>query len=353
MKRPEAFSPFALRYLVTAEVTLQSHPSEKTHHAFTHWQQHFDVDGLRLEVCADDDRVAAGVYAFTRSHWVEPGLTSEPAVVAIHFQFNHRLPTLPVGGARLTLAHGVAHVADQTIYIAIADAALVIEPDAPLRICLADADDAALIGILFTHALHAALRRAQRYELHCAALTAPVDGAGVLFIGDSGSGKSTLTMRLAAQGWRYLTDDSVLLRDKADGLRVVPLRRKFGLTPQTLQACGVAETGLPSSDDKRFIEPANLFPARHAVQLAPRHLVFPTLTHAAKSRLAPLTQAAAMMRLLRQSPWACFDPLTGRAHLQCLTQLAQSARSWELQAGRDLLEVPEAAAVLLGELNHA
>ena len=64
------------------------------------------------------------------------------------------------------------------------------------------------------------------YSLHAAALAA-TDGAGLLLIGAPGSGKSTLAIGLIRQGWRYLSDDAVLLRDGWRGIEALPLPEEF------------------------------------------------------------------------------------------------------------------------------
>src|SRR5438093_12292798 len=58
------------------------------------------------------------------------------------------------------------------------------------------------------------------YSLHAAAL-ANADGAGLLLVGASGSGKSTLAIGLIRQGWKYLSDDAVLLRDASQGIAAI------------------------------------------------------------------------------------------------------------------------------------
>jgi hypothetical protein len=49
-----------------------------------------------------------------------------------------------------------------------------------------------------------------------------------------------------------------------------------------------------------------------------------------------------MARLLRMSPWACYDRATAASHLSILASLAANTRGYELRAGRDLLD-PEIA----------
>lgn len=324
------------------------------------WQQTFYLEHFPLTVCADEARLFETLKGFAGVHWLASAPSVEQAVelpteTTIAFHTHLPSPTIPLAPAsHLKLAQGTAYLADQQIYLVIDDATLVLDavPDATLHVYLSADTGVQAVGLLFTQALQAALRRADMFELHAAAAASPT-GTGLLFIGDSGSGKSTLTMRLAGAGWRYLTDDSLLLRQTEARLFVSPLRRVFALSPQTLNACGLDSRLSQTTEDKIALEPAALFPAGRIAQCEPRHLVFPKLTQQPRSALQPLTQANAMMRLLYHSPWACFDTLTSRAHIKRLTRLAQSTQAWELNAGRDLLEVPDAAATLLAELDEA
>ncbi len=70
------------------------------------------------------------------------------------------------------------------------------------------------------------LRPSGIYGLHAAGLVAE-DGTGVLVVGQSGSGKSTLAIALVRRGWRYLSDDAVLLRSRPEGVEALALRRHF------------------------------------------------------------------------------------------------------------------------------
>ncbi len=64
------------------------------------------------------------------------------------------------------------------------------------------------------------------YNLHAAGL-ASRDGGGILLVGASGSGKSTLAIGLIRQGWRYLSDDAVLLRQGSQGVGSPGLPQEF------------------------------------------------------------------------------------------------------------------------------
>jgi hypothetical protein len=188
-----------------------------------------------------------------------------------------------------------------------------------------------------------ALRRCGLFELHAAGVVEPRTGGGFLVVGPSGSGKSTLATQLASAGWRYLSDDALLLRDGGAAVEACALRREFAVTEQTVES-GVLEgfeglLGEPVPFDplKRRFEPHAAFPEGFSESCVPRALFFPVITNGAASRARRLTQAETMRGLLRMCPWACYDRPAAAPHLGLLARLARQAAGFELRAGRDLL----------------
>jgi hypothetical protein len=188
-----------------------------------------------------------------------------------------------------------------------------------------------------------ALRRCGLFELHAAGVVEPETGGGFLVVGPSGSGKSTLATQLASAGWRYLSDDSLLLRGSAELVEACALRREFAVTEQTV-AAGVLEgfeellkEPVPFDPLKRRFKPHAVFPRGFSESCAPRVLLFPLITNVPESRALRLTQAETMRRLLRMCPWACYDRPAAATHLGLLARLARQAAGFELRAGLDLL----------------
>ena len=83
--------------------------------------------------------------------------------------------------------------------------------------------------------------------------------------------------------------------------------------------------------------------------MLPTALFFPQITNESKTRIEPINASNAMMNLLRQSWWLCYDPLAARQHAQTLTQMTYQCQSFRVFAGHDLLFEPE----LAGELFRA
>jgi len=210
-----------------------------------------------------------------------------------------------------------------------------------------------------SYALQAALRLGGLYVLHAAGVVEPATGTGVVVVGHSNSGKSTLTIRLAGAGWRYLSDDMLVLGEENGKIDAWAFRRIFSVSSASLANSGLngldAALGAPVNSDpsKRKLEPRIVFPGGFVESCRPRVLLFPILTSEAESRVGKLSGGAAMTRLIRQCPWASYDAGTAREHLRVLGLLAKQSTSYSLHAGLDLLEDPTLAPQLLAScLEH-
>lgn len=178
--------------------------------------------------------------------------------------------------------------------------------------------------------------------------------AGCLIVGESDSGKSTLTLRLVEQGWGYLTDDSVLLREAGGHVEARPLRRDFCLDPEAEalfpDAAARWEPHLADARKQR-LHVRDLYPGRAAGRCVPRLVLFPQIVPEAASRLVPLSPRDTLLGLLRQTGApAWLDGPAAAAHLGDLRRLAGQAQGYALLAGRDLRDSPAAAAALTRRL---
>lgn len=201
-----------------------------------------------------------------------------------------------------------------------------------------------------------AMRRCGLYELHAAGAVEPETGAGLLFVGPSGSGKSTNATQLAAAGWQYLSDDTLLLCDAGARVEARALRRVFAVTKPTTATRALAGReeflSAPAHFDphKLRFEPESVFPGGFRESCAPRIVFFPTLTREPESFTRKLSQSEAMARLIRMCPWAGYDKPSARAHLGLLARLARQAEAHELCAGADLFGDPAHASAFFGAL---
>jgi hypothetical protein len=218
----------------------------------------------------------------------------------------------------------------------------------------ADRERTALARLIFNASM-TAMRRCGLFELHSAGVVRP-DGAGVLIIGPSGSGKSTFATQLAAAGWRYLSDDSLLLYREKEMVHARALRRVFALSDETFSVSGIGDMEslatqvLPFDPLKKRFEPGSVFPDRFTEVCEPGILLFSQVTREPETHTRPLSRSETMTQLIRMCPWACYDKPSAETHLNVLATLARQARGFELLAGTDLFGDAEYAGDYL--LSH-
>jgi hypothetical protein len=196
------------------------------------------------------------------------------------------------------------------------------------------------------------LRQEGIFSLHAAGLIAD-DGKGVLLIGESGSGKSTLAIGLIRRGWRYLSDDAVLLQSRPEGVEALPLRRHFYV--DSAAAGEYADLGFGgerpdrSGGRRKRVAVEAAYPGQRVPACTPRLLLFPRIVSQTHGVLIPLDRLDALRRLVAQSGSQLFDRATSARHLAVLRELVRQAAAYELVAGSDLKKDPMELVRLLGE----
>jgi len=159
-----------------------------------------------------------------------------------------------------------------------------------------------------------------RALVHAAAVVAP-DGDAWLLAGDARAGKSTTCATLASAGWGYLSDDQVVLTGREDGIEVEGWLRPFHLD---------GETG-----ERREVAPAELGLGggwRRTARLA--GAIFPVVSPAEPTLLAPIAAADALARLVRQTPWLLACRRTAPGVLALLTRAVRDG-AFSLRLGSD------------------
>ena len=139
------------------------------------------------------------------------------------------------------------------------------------------------------------------YSLHAAGL-ASRDGGGILLVGASGSGKSTLAIGLIRQGWRYLSDDAVLLRQGSQGVEALACRRSFYI--DAVRSADYSDLSLgeeaPDSNGgrRRRIGIDDAYPEQYVPRCLPRVVIFPRIKCQDQSTLMPVGGVRALGDLL-------------------------------------------------------
>jgi len=91
------------------------------------------------------------------------------------------------------------------------------------------------------------------YALHANGLAK--DEVGLLIVGNSGSGKSTTAFSLIRQGWKYLSDDVLLIRERPHGVEAVAFQKGFSFDPKLVNSFPELNHHLekaPFNGNKRF-----------------------------------------------------------------------------------------------------
>jgi hypothetical protein len=207
----------------------------------------------------------------------------------------------------------------------------------------------------WTFGLLKLLRPLGIYSLHAAGLVGP-NGLGILVVGESGSGKSTLTVVLIRQGWRYLSDEAVLLRRRGERIDALSLRRDIYVDEGDARwhadlASGPTRWDRLGKKRQRLAIEA-IYPAHRTTSCTPRTLVFPRIASSPRSNFLPLDQKRSWKRLLAQSGPQLFDRDTMPGHLAVLQTLLLQTKSLELRTGRNVYDDPEGFARLFAAVEQ-
>ena len=196
------------------------------------------------------------------------------------------------------------------------------------------------------------LRQLGIYSLHAAGL-ASRDGAGLLLVGVSGSGKSTLAIGLIREGWKYLSDDAVLLGQGSQGVEALACRRSFYIDAARSHDYSDLSLGEEAPDSnggrRRKVGINESYPEQYVPRCLPRVVIFPQIKRQDQSTLKPSDSVRALGLLLAQSAPQLFDRSTMASHLEILKGLLQQAETYELNAGRDLYREPAKLVDLIRE----
>ena len=316
----------------------------------------YTIAGRRILIETQDDWSAQAVSSAFANSFLTPiapdeNLSSDGAIT---IRFGTAPPKKPVGVFHFDVPEGgVCHTDGEMVYFDFDGSAIVFGSREPRKVDVwltkHYEHGSGVLAQIIAQAFSAALRRCDVYEFHSAAVVPPGYDKAVLIAGPSGSGKSTLTLQLAARGWNYLSDDTVLLHADEHGLEAYALRKLFGLRSHTISALQLSHLAptVTAREVKTRVSPENLFPSGQITRARPGAIVFPIITQEMTTQILRVSSADAMTRLLRLCPWAGYDKPTATKHLRLLAQLAGDCIGFDLLAGTDVLEKSGSVAELL------
>jgi len=314
----------------------------------------FELAGHVFLIDCLDDWSASAVSRLVNSWLVDPvsSVRSAPDYI-IRVRSGVSPPPVPVGLEQFEISDGgICYSDGQVTYVILDGSLIAVDPaSCEVEVWIESHYEwsSRVLSQILSQALGFAWRRCRLFLLHSAGVVMPGQDKTLLIAGESGSGKSTLTLQLAAAGWNFLSDDSIFLIARPQGIETRGLRQCFALTSHTMAALQL-ETSPPSAPSiawKRRISPDELFPNRQVKSAFAGSIVFPVVVHERESWILPLEPSETMQRLMRLSPWACYDKPTATANLKVFESLARDVTAYELFAGKDLLGNPELTASIV------
>lgn len=198
------------------------------------------------------------------------------------------------------------------------------------------------------------VRRLGFFEIHGGACVAPT-GEGMIFLGNSGSGKTSAVLSVIEAGWNFIGDDALLVEvfkaeHEAEQVWVRSARNRFSMTAHALERfprLNQFAYKAVQRIDKWVFDPVLAWPGRQTTICRPAFLIFSRIADQADSEVRPVRAGDALGRLMASTPWIALDRETAATHINVYRSLAHSCYSFELQAGRDLLENPSRLGNLL------
>ena len=189
------------------------------------------------------------------------------------------------------------------------------------------------------------------YFIHAAALS----GSDISFLvsGASGCGKTTTSLSLIANGFRYVSDDTLFIRRSSEGVNVYPLFKSFNIDrdiarrfPQIFKD----KIKPVSKEIKMPVDISKIIPGSHIPSTKPDAIIFPQITSINKSEIRPIGYMEVYKRLLSQIILA-IDKNIAKKQLHVVELLVKQTKGFELLSGKDLYDNPCSILNLIGRIN--
>jgi len=210
-----------------------------------------------------------------------------------------------------------------------------------------------LLGLftLITAPFAELLKYQRLYSLHSAALYS--NGVGYIFSGESGSGKTTTSLSMVSEGFKYASDDAVLLEEVNGDIIAHSLYKTFNIDRDLAEHFPdvVKEEDIPvKKGAKVSIDISKIFSDSFIPYLKPDVIIFPRITTDDKSQIYPISQTEVYMRLLKQTVLAV-DKEVAKNQLKAIGKLVKQMQGFDLLSGRDVYENPKRIITLISEVN--
>jgi hypothetical protein len=202
---------------------------------------------------------------------------------------------------------------------------------------------------LFLFAFLLLFSRRGLYGLHAGGVI--WDRCGFLLVGGSGSGKTTLTCALTRCGWKYLSDDSVLLKRSSLGVEALAFGRLFHCAPAMFRHFPELARGAHAPvSEKHLVDIGPVYPGRFRDRSRIHAVLFPEIIDAPSSCLIALDTKSTLVRLIGEGAGLLNNRDSMTAQLNVLGDLASSVRGFRLLHGEDVHRDPARISALLKRL---
>jgi hypothetical protein len=192
------------------------------------------------------------------------------------------------------------------------------------------------------------MKRRGRFPLHAGCVAR--DGRGVLLAGTSGAGKSTLTVALAADGWDFLSDDTVFLARPSGAITAWGFPDEIDCSDDTAAMLAelrhlIGEPTLPGRP-KHPVNVAEAFGALPVPACRPCALVLPSISGQHESVLTAVSSSRALRELVPDI--LLTEPAATQAHFDMLAALVREVPCYSLATGTDLGSARRCLQEILG-----
>lgn len=186
---------------------------------------------------------------------------------------------------------------------------------------------------IVTILLHFLMRTRNLFALHAAYMTK--NGTNILFSGKSGCGKTTIAMNLIRSGFICRSDDISFLSCSNSDAMVYPF-------PKRMLRVDFKAKKIVKVKDKYSC---------YKMPSIPNFIVFPRISPINKSKLIPISQNKAMIKILNNFMFLFkMDKDRYIKSIKLLRKLVSQCRCYSLISGSDIMESPSKLNIILESL---
>jgi hypothetical protein len=187
------------------------------------------------------------------------------------------------------------------------------------------------------------LLRAQGISrIHASAVS--FNGKGIVIAGPSGQGKTTLLLHLLREGFHYIADDNLLLRETQNVPNMLSFSTWIGVSTQTAlffpELSSFIHQTLPDEQGKYRVDLRRIYNLISVSATAPVLLLFPQINPGEETTFAPLSRMDAAMQCLSENMFVTGIPESKR-YFTLLSQVVQSVRCYRVWLGKNMSTIKQ------------